>query len=151
MHGHAQMHAILHIRMHTLLCLRWDEKMSAVTPNEDMFYSIGLLRSSTSDEWEELERQNEEILRFCHEQGIEFKTYLPHYTAQSDWVKHFGHKWDRFVELKRRYDPKSILSPGQQIFALSDEMSIRSSWIYIILSVISWPNNYQIYIYICKN
>ncbi|KAG6489292.1 hypothetical protein ZIOFF_050561 [Zingiber officinale] len=95
---------------------KWDERMSAVTPNEEIFYSIGLLRSATSGEWQELERQNEEILGFCHELGIELKQYLPHYTEQSDWARHFGHKWDKFVELKKRYDPKAILSPGQQIF-----------------------------------
>lgn len=94
--------------------------MSAVTPNEEIFYSIGLLRSATSGEWQELERQNEEILGFCHERGIELKQYLPHYTAQSDWANHFGHKWEKFVELKRRYDPKAILSPGQQIFSSPD-------------------------------
>ncbi|XP_074578378.1 cytokinin dehydrogenase 7-like [Curcuma longa] len=99
---------------------KWDERMSAVTPNEEIFYSIGLLRSATSGEWQELERQNEEILGFCHERGIELKQYLPHYTAQSDWANHFGHKWDKFVELKRRYDPKAILSPGQQIFSSPD-------------------------------
>lgn len=90
--------------------------MSAVTPNEEVFYSIGLLRSAVAGDWEHLERQNDEILSFCSQEGIEFKQYLPHYTTQMDWMKHFGAKWDVFVDRKRRYDPKGLLSPGQQIF-----------------------------------
>ncbi|CAL9095368.1 unnamed protein product [Musa textilis] len=98
---------------------KWDEKMSAVIPDEEIFYSIGLLRSAIMGDWEHLDDKNDEILRFCHREGIQYKQYLPHYTAQTDWMKHFGLKWNVFVELKRRYDPKLLLSPGQRIFTSS--------------------------------
>nr|XP_018681643.1 PREDICTED: cytokinin dehydrogenase 6-like isoform X2 [Musa acuminata subsp. malaccensis] len=98
---------------------KWDEKMSAVIPDEEIFYSIGLLRSAIMGDWEHLDDQNDEILRFCHREGIEYKQYLPHYTAQTDWMKHFGLKWNVFVDLKRRYDPKLVLSPGHRIFTSS--------------------------------
>ncbi|RWW28428.1 hypothetical protein GW17_00007092 [Ensete ventricosum] len=98
---------------------KWDEKMSATIPDEDIFYAIGILRSATKGDWKHLDDQNDEILGFCNHAGIEFKQYLPHYTTQADWKKHFGLKWDRFVQLKRRYDPKALLSPGQQIFTTS--------------------------------
>ncbi|CAL9067132.1 unnamed protein product [Musa banksii] len=98
---------------------KWDEKMSVTIPDEDIFYAIGILRSATMDDWKHLDDQNDEILRFCNQAGIEFKQYLPHYTTRADWKKHFGLKWDTFVQLKRRYDPKALLSPGQQIFTTS--------------------------------
>ncbi|URD87566.1 cytokinin dehydrogenase [Musa troglodytarum] len=98
---------------------KWDEKMSVTIPDEDIFYAIGILRSATMDDRKHLDDQNDQILRFCDQAGIEFKQYLPHYTTQADWKKHFGVKWDRFVQLKRRYDPKALLSPGQRIFTTS--------------------------------
>ncbi|XP_026662638.1 cytokinin dehydrogenase 6-like [Phoenix dactylifera] len=97
---------------------KWDRRMSAVIPDEEIFYSIGLLRSGVHA-WERLENQNKEILHFCNQAGISHKQYLPHYTTQADWMEHFGSKWETIVERKRRYDPKSLLSPGQQIFTSS--------------------------------
>lgn len=97
---------------------KWDPRMSAVTPEEQVFYSIGLLRSDM-DQWKYLEEQNKEILRFCDRAGIRYKQYLPHYTTPSEWMKHFGPKWDLFVERKMRYDPRALLSPGQRIFTPS--------------------------------
>nr|CAD1824254.1 unnamed protein product [Ananas comosus var. bracteatus] len=95
--------------------IKWDERTSAVIPDEDIFYSVGLLRSAVNGT-EYLEEQNKEILRFCDQLGIGYKQYLPHYTSHGDWMKHFGPKWDMFVQRKRRYDPKLLLSPGQRIF-----------------------------------
>ncbi|KAK8940040.1 Cytokinin dehydrogenase 10 [Platanthera guangdongensis] len=95
---------------------KWDERMSAVVPDEDVFYSVGILLSS-ADDWESLEKQNIEILQLCDRLGMKIKQYLPHYRNQEDWMKHFGEKWERFAAMKRRYDPKAILSPGQRIFA----------------------------------
>ncbi|EHA8591749.1 putative Cytokinin dehydrogenase 1 [Cocos nucifera] len=97
---------------------KWDRRTSAVIPDEEIFYSIGLLWSGVHA-CECLEDQNKEILHFCNQAGINHKQYLPHYTTQADWMKHFGSKWDTFVERKRRYDPKALLSPGQQIFTTS--------------------------------
>lgn len=91
--------------------------MSAVTPDEDVFYTLGLLHSSGFDDWEKLERKNEEILKYCDKNGIKIKQYLPHYTTKEDWVTHFGSKkWSIFQQRKTLFDPKMILSPGQNIF-----------------------------------
>ncbi|MQL77383.1 hypothetical protein Taro_009793 [Colocasia esculenta] len=95
---------------------KWDERMSSVTPDEDVFYSVGMLWAATAGGWEKLEEQNAQVLRYCDEAGIEVKQYLPHYTRRDEWMKHFGPKWDMFVERKRKYDPKALLSPGQGIF-----------------------------------
>jgi cytokinin dehydrogenase len=90
--------------------------MSAVIPEEDVFYVVSLLRSSGFNMWEAFDRQNEEILQFCENVGIKVKTYLSHYETQESWIKHFGSKWGSFQERKAQFDPKMILAPGQRIF-----------------------------------
>ncbi|XP_058206608.1 cytokinin dehydrogenase 3-like [Rhododendron vialii] len=95
---------------------KWDDRMSAVIPNEEIFYSVGLLLSSGENDWEALENQNKEILRFCDKAGIKAKQYLAHYETKEDWMDHFGSKWEIFQEKKNLFDPKMILSPGQRIF-----------------------------------
>ncbi|XP_052199911.1 cytokinin dehydrogenase 3-like isoform X2 [Diospyros lotus] len=95
---------------------KWDDRMSAVIPDEDIFYSVGLLRSGSDADWEILENQNKEILKFCEKAGIKAKQYLPHYRTREEWMNHFGSKWDTFRERKAQFDPKMILSPGQGIF-----------------------------------
>lgn len=89
--------------------------MSMVVPDEEVFYSVGLLRSAP-DGWEHLEQQNRDIIRFCRNAGIGFKQYLPNYRTRLEWEEHFGSKWSKFVERKMEFDPKGILSPGQMIF-----------------------------------
>jgi cytokinin dehydrogenase len=86
-------------------------------PDEEIFYTFGLLRSATGDNLQLLEDQNEEILQFCVTAGINYKQYLPHYTTTNGWKKHFGTKWDNFLEMKLKYDPKLILSPGSCILS----------------------------------
>jgi cytokinin dehydrogenase len=96
----------------------WDDGMSAATPSEDVFYAVSLLFSSVgNDDLGRLQEQNQRILRFCDLAGIQYKSYLARYTNRSDWVRHFGTvKWNRFVEMKNKYDPNKLLSPGQDIF-----------------------------------
>jgi cytokinin dehydrogenase len=36
--------------------------------------------------------------------------------SQDGWQQHFGAKWSRIAELKAKFDPQAILSPGQKIF-----------------------------------
>uniref|UniRef100_A0A0D9UXQ3 cytokinin dehydrogenase n=1 Tax=Leersia perrieri TaxID=77586 RepID=A0A0D9UXQ3_9ORYZ len=95
---------------------KWDPAMSAVTPDEEVFYVVSLLFSSVANDLDFLEAQNKKILRFCDLAGIGYKEYLAHYTIRGDWVRHFGANWDRFVQRKDKYDPKKLLSPGQDIF-----------------------------------
>lgn len=93
--------------------------MSTSIPEEEVFYTVGLLHSSTDEEWKKLDEQNKEILRLCEEKGIMIKQYLPHCGEEGNvdfWKKHFGKQWTRFEQRKARFDPKMILAPGQRIF-----------------------------------
>ncbi|VVB16255.1 unnamed protein product [Arabis nemorensis] len=95
---------------------KWNDQMSTSIPNEDVFYAVGFLRSANFDNWEDYEKENMEILKFCEDAKTGVIQYLPYYSSQKGWVRHFGPRWNIFVERKYRYDPKMILSPGQNIF-----------------------------------
>ncbi|CAI9786658.1 unnamed protein product [Fraxinus pennsylvanica] len=95
---------------------KWDDRMSAVTPDEDIFYILGLLHSGNFSNWQDLDNQNNEVLEFCDRAGIKLKQYLPHYKSKEDWIKQFGSKWNTFQRRKAQFDPRMILSPGQKIF-----------------------------------
>ncbi|XP_019417543.1 PREDICTED: cytokinin dehydrogenase 3-like [Lupinus angustifolius] len=96
---------------------KWDDRMSAVTPDEDIFYALGFFRASFANgEVEASEAQNEEILEFCKDAGIQAKVYLASYKTQEKWVEHYGSKWELIKDRKDEFDPKKILSPGQKIF-----------------------------------
>ncbi|XP_042047749.1 cytokinin dehydrogenase 3-like [Salvia splendens] len=95
---------------------KWEDRMSAVTPDENIFYTLGLLHTCEPHELGYFEDQNNEIIKFCEEAGIEIKQYLPHYKSRKDWMKHFGRKWKTFEERKMKFDPRMILSRGQNIF-----------------------------------
>ncbi|KAL6839544.1 hypothetical protein ACP4OV_030814 [Aristida adscensionis] len=106
---------------------RWDDRMTTATPNDDVFYTVGLLRSAVAaGDLERLERENEAVLEFCEQADIGCKQYLPHHTSQDGWKQHFGDKWARFAELKRKYDPRAILSPGQGIFPAAGKATADS-------------------------
>lgn len=93
--------------------------MSAVTPDENIFYNLGLLHSGRPNEVEIFDTFNNRVLRFCKKARIEVKEYLPYNKSREDWIKHFGYsKWSSFKKRKMEYDPKMILSPGQRIFNL---------------------------------
>ncbi|PIN22949.1 Proteins containing the FAD binding domain [Handroanthus impetiginosus] len=103
---------------------KWDEKSSVVTPNEDVFYLVALLRSAldNGDDTQSLDylkHQNRQILQFCEDEGINVIQYLPHYTTQQEWKRHFGDKWALFSRRKMEFDPRNILATGQRIFTPS--------------------------------
>ncbi|WVZ77292.1 hypothetical protein U9M48_025176 [Paspalum notatum var. saurae] len=100
---------------------KWDDRMTAVTPttgeDDGVFYAVSLLWSAFSPEdVHRLERQNKAVLEFCVQEGIGCKQYLAHHTSQEGWQQHFGAKWSRIAELKAKYDPQALLSPGHRIF-----------------------------------
>ncbi|XP_038700766.1 cytokinin dehydrogenase 3-like [Tripterygium wilfordii] len=95
---------------------KWDDRMSTVIPDEDVFYCVGFLHSSGNDGWEEFDEQIKEIMKFCDNAGIGVKQYLPYYTTKQEWINHFGPKWATFQDRKAKFDPKMLLSPGQRIF-----------------------------------
>lgn len=99
----------------------WDSRTSAVTPEDDIFYAVSLLRfNKPYPEGPPLQvvlDQNNAVLEACRANGIPVKQYLGRHKNQTEWEKHFGkHRWKRFVKRKRLFDPKGILAPGQNIF-----------------------------------
>ncbi|PKA61768.1 Cytokinin dehydrogenase 9 [Apostasia shenzhenica] len=99
---------------------RWDNRTSAVIPNEEVFYLIAFLSSAPCSPGQETLKQvlkkNERILEFCKKVNIQVKQYLPYYTKEEEWKSHFGHRWKAFKQKKQAYDPLAILAPGQRIF-----------------------------------
>ncbi|KAF8769760.1 hypothetical protein HU200_006370 [Digitaria exilis] len=103
---------------------RWDNRMTTMIPtgDDDVFYAVSFLWSALSvDDVEQLEKANESVMDLCAKADIEFKQYLPHHTSQDGWKQHFGAKWGKIAELKAKYDPQAILSPGQKIFTSRTE------------------------------
>ncbi|KAL6554956.1 Cytokinin dehydrogenase [Orobanche gracilis] len=94
---------------------KWDNRMSAVTPEEDVMYTLGLLHSTPAGEYGSLEPFNNQILSICKLAGIKVKQYLPHYETQQEWKNHYGSKWNTMIQRKRQFDPKKKMSPGQRI------------------------------------
>lgn len=95
---------------------RWNDGMSAVIPEEDVFYTLGLLHSSEASEYEIIDEFNDQILGFCKENGMKVKQYLPHYKSKKEWIEHYGSKWEIIQRRKAMFDPKFILSPAHTIF-----------------------------------
>ncbi|VVB06727.1 unnamed protein product [Arabis nemorensis] len=97
---------------------KWDNRTSAVTPEEEVFYLVAILTSAVpgKERVEEILKRNQRILEFSEEAGVGLKQYLPHYTTRQEWRSHFGGKWEEFVRRKSRYDPLGMLAPGQRIF-----------------------------------
>ncbi|XP_021831548.1 cytokinin dehydrogenase 5 [Prunus avium] len=119
---------------------KWDQRSSVVTPDEDIFYLVALLRSAldTGDETHTLEHltnQNRQILKFCDDAGIKVKQYLPHYTTQEEWMDHFGDKWGQFYQRKMDFDPRRILATGQRIFSPSSSVSFSNHGADKLLSI----------------
>nr|KYP65760.1 Cytokinin dehydrogenase 3 [Cajanus cajan] len=98
---------------------KWDDRMSAVTPAEDVFYAISLLHTAIGldiDGVQKFQAQNQQILQFCKNASIKITEYLTGNKTHQEWVEHFGPKWKVFEDRKVEFDPKRILSPGQGIF-----------------------------------
>lgn len=99
---------------------KWDKRSLVVTPDEEIFYLVSLLRSNypppKGPTLDTLLAENEEIVHISRSNGISFTFYMPHFTSPLDIHLHFGSLWHRFVSLKQTFDPLAILAPGQRIF-----------------------------------
>ncbi|KAL3625359.1 Cytokinin dehydrogenase [Castilleja foliolosa] len=96
---------------------KWDERMSAVIPEEEeIFYTLALLTTCGPSESEAFDKLNSQIIDFCEKSDIKIKQYLPSYNSKQEWKNHFGPKWPTFQERKLKFDPRMILSTGQRIF-----------------------------------
>lgn len=104
-----------------LLCYRWNNNTSLVTPDEDVFYLVAFLSSAVpsstgTDGLDQILTQNSRILEYCDRAQLGIKQYLPYYRTQQEWKAHFGPQWQAFIQRKSSYDPLAILAPGQRIF-----------------------------------
>lgn len=90
--------------------------MSAVVPDEEVFYTLALLHAAPLHNYHYIDEFNKGVLEFCTSKGIKVKQYLPNIKSQKEWIDHFGSKWETIQKRKALFDPKSILSPGQRIF-----------------------------------
>jgi cytokinin dehydrogenase len=98
---------------------RWDDRNSAVIPDENIFYLVAFLRIALPDSGPALSSlivENGKIMQVCDEARLGCKMYLPEYENVEGWKRHFGRGWDDFARRKQLYDPDSILAPGQNIF-----------------------------------
>ncbi|XP_031498069.1 cytokinin dehydrogenase 7 [Nymphaea colorata] len=98
---------------------KWDVRMSAALPEDEIFYLVALLRfiRPGGPSVDSMLAQNQEILHWCISENYDFKLYIPHYTAEEQWMSHFGKYWATFKNKKAMFDPKAILAPGQFIFS----------------------------------
>lgn len=107
---------------------RWDKHASAVIPEERVFYLVALLRNALPSSGPGLKSQmddNSKILRICHD--LNCKQYFPTYNTPKQWEQHFGSRWQNFIRLKKMFDPRAILSPGQNIFC-RNQILATSRW-----------------------
>ncbi|XP_074577608.1 cytokinin dehydrogenase 4-like [Curcuma longa] len=117
------------ILLYPLNRIKWDNRTSAVIPDEEIFYLVAFLSSAPSQgSLEQALKLNTEVLEFCNRAGIRMKQYLPHYSTQEEWRAHFGDQWGRFSRRKEIYDPLNILAPGQRIFHKAGVQYSSSTW-----------------------
>ncbi|KAH9552870.1 hypothetical protein CY35_09G089200 [Sphagnum magellanicum] len=96
---------------------KWDSRTAAVVPDEEVFYVVAFLKNALPSRpgLESMLDENARILRVCED--LNGKHYLPKYTEEEQWKRHFGcEKWTAFVQNKHMFDPHGILAPGHNIF-----------------------------------
>ncbi len=115
-----------------VVLLRWDRRTAAVVPDEEVFYLVAFLRNvlPSGPGLQSMLDENARILRVCED--LNGKHYLPRYTEEEQWKRHFGsEKWTAFVQQKHMFDPHAILAPGQNIFPRNqnplDQLLLHSS------------------------
>ncbi len=122
-----------------VVLLRWDRRTAAVVPDEEVFYLVAFLRNAlpSGPGLQSMLDENARILRVCED--LNGKHYLPRYTEEEQWKRHFGsEKWTAFVQHKHMFDPHAILAPGQNIFPRNqnplDQLLLHSSaWWFLLV------------------
>ncbi|KAG0581883.1 hypothetical protein M758_3G016900 [Ceratodon purpureus] len=101
---------------------KWDKRLSVAVPEgpDEIFYIVAFLRNKLPEldggpTLSTMLEDNDNILRVC--EPLRCKQYLPRHQDRIQWKRHFGSKWDLFVQNKQMFDPRAILSPGQNIFS----------------------------------
>ncbi|HZR39449.1 MAG TPA: oxidoreductase, partial [Ktedonobacteraceae bacterium] len=90
-------------------------------PECETFFLFSLLRTLAPDVPQSL-AQAIGYNRMLVERGREIGgTHYPIGTigdlTQKDWEVHYGVRWEQVVQMKRRFDPDHLLTPGQSMFA----------------------------------
>ncbi|KAH7298348.1 hypothetical protein KP509_25G038700 [Ceratopteris richardii] len=109
------------MHMYPMLRSKWNGRASIITPEEDIFYLVSILRSNFPPPLGppaiKLLIENENLLETLKSKHISFKVYMPNFKSKEDCTPHFGARWKKFIALKESYDPLHILAPGQSIFS----------------------------------
>ncbi len=91
--------------------------MSVAVPegSDEVFYMVAFLSNRLPEgaALAKLMADNERILRTALQLGS--KQYLPKHQDIGQWRRHFGSKWEAFVQNKQTFDPRGILAPGQNL------------------------------------
>lgn len=96
-------------------------------PSEERMFAVWLLRTAFADSGPSLQSQldaNAKLLERALALGA--KRYPPYggIASPADWQHHYGGPlYRRFAAAKQRYDPKRVLTPGPNIFALGSRVS----------------------------
>ncbi|KAJ6799595.1 cytokinin dehydrogenase 3-like [Iris pallida] len=123
------------VLIYPLLRDKWNTNTSAVFPEtgvtDRVVYVVGILRSTNPNTCSlqclrDLLRHNRELAEAAGEPHIGAKQYLGRHPSPGHWQDHFGSKWGRFASHKARFDPLSILGPGQGIFPRSADPTMSS-------------------------
>ncbi|KAH9576695.1 hypothetical protein CY35_01G177100 [Sphagnum magellanicum] len=70
---------------------KWDRRTAAVVPDEEVFYLVAFLKNAlpSGPGLESMLDENARILRVCED--LNGKHYLPKYTEEEQWKRHFGY------------------------------------------------------------
>lgn len=124
------------ILIYPLLRDKWGTNTSAVLPDsgstDQVMYVVGILRSANPHEGCSHDCLQELLHRHRHiadSAGARLgaKQYLAHHPTPAGWYQHFGQGWERFADRKVRFDPLSILGPGQGIFPKGNNNAVYAS------------------------
>lgn len=88
-------------------------------PNEQIAFLFTILRTAPpNDDTTKVRMLNDNRKLFERNRDLNGTRYPVDAIAfsQEDWQQHFGRTWNKLINAKQRYDPASILTPGQNIF-----------------------------------
>jgi cytokinin dehydrogenase len=88
-------------------------------PDEEVVFPFNLIRIPASNDSAQVERmiaQNRVLYERIRDAGGVLYPVSAIPMSPDDWKDHFGLKWRRFEEAARHFDPRSILTPGYDIF-----------------------------------
>jgi cytokinin dehydrogenase len=88
-------------------------------PKTETFFLFSLLRTIAPDSPQALAQAltyNRMLVERCREIGGTHYPIGMVDLSQKDWEIHYGSCWEQVVQLKQRFDPDRILTPGQGIF-----------------------------------